>query len=147
MPLYHDALPDDDDAIEDSPRRSILCPGRSTSTIVLDSPSNGALAILSVPSSLTRRTSRAQQADSGPAAQTEVNCGLQQAFANLRRPYPVTLLAAAAGPADGVPKRDPHPLCDVRPLRPQQERSLGKLLAAMAWDRNVCFQIVTSTAV
>ena len=49
----------------------------------------------------------------------------------MRRPYPVTLLAAAAGPADGVPKRDPHPLCDVRPLRPQQERSLEKLLAVL----------------
>ena len=46
---------------------------------------------------------------------------------------PGNTTAAAADPADGVPKRDPHPLWDVRPIRSQQERSFGTLLAVLAW--------------
>ena len=76
---------------------------------MLDSPSNDALANFVVPSPLTRRTSLVQQADSGPAAHTEVNCGLQQAFANLRRPYPETLLQQQQALATGCLNEIPTP--------------------------------------
>ena len=113
MPLYHDALPDDDDGIEASPRalyplvRPLYTDNRAAT--VLDSPSNGALAKSLVPSPLTRHTSRVQQADSGPAAHTEVNCGLQQAFANLRRPYPATLLQQQQALSTGFRNEIPTP--------------------------------------
>ena len=133
MPLYHDALPDADDGIDASPRALyLLARPLYTNNRAGLSEHNDALANFLVPSPLTGRTSRVQQADSGPAAHIgiEVNCGLQQAFANLRRPYPATLLQQQQAPPTGCRNEIPTPSVMFDPSVLSKNGAWGRYLAS-----------------